>query len=89
MNAPLNGNHYHLVVVTFTSVDPGFPRGGTVGAKPKGGAPTYYLAKFGQKLHENEENWTEGDAFKILLCRSATVYVSAPAPFSSEKSWDV
>ena len=33
--------------------DPGFPRGG--GAKPRGGAPTYYLANFSQKLHENEE----------------------------------
>ena len=33
--------------------DPGFPRGG--GANPKGGAPTYYLANFPQKLHENEE----------------------------------
>ena len=34
--------------------DPGFPRGG--GANPKvGGAPTYYLAIFFRKLHENEE----------------------------------
>ena len=34
--------------------DPGFPRGG--GANPKGGgAPTYYLANFSWKLHENEE----------------------------------
>ena len=33
--------------------DPGFPRGG--GAKPRGGAPTYYLANFSRKLHENEE----------------------------------
>ena len=34
--------------------DPGFPRGG--GANPKGGgAPTYYLANFSQKLHENKE----------------------------------
>ena len=34
-------------------VDPGFPRGG--GTNPKGGAPTYYLANFSRKLHENEE----------------------------------
>ena len=33
--------------------DLGFPRGG--GANPKGGAPTYYLANFSRKLHENEE----------------------------------
>ena len=34
--------------------DLGFPRGG--GANPKGGgAPTYYLANFSGKLHENEE----------------------------------
>ena len=32
--------------------DPGFPKGGDV--KP-GGAPTYYLANFSRKLHENEE----------------------------------
>ena len=33
--------------------DPGFPRRG--GANPKGGAPTYYLAHFSRKQHENEE----------------------------------
>ena len=33
--------------------DPGFPRGG--GANPKVGVPTYYLANFSRKLHENEE----------------------------------
>ena len=33
--------------------DPGFPRGG--GTNPRGGAPTYYLVNFSQKLHENEE----------------------------------
>ena len=26
----------------------------------KGRAPTYYLAKICRKLHETEENWTEG-----------------------------
>ena len=38
--------------------DPGFPRGG--GANPKGGAPTYYLTNFCQKLHENEEILDQG-----------------------------
>ena len=38
---------------TNAVADPGFPRGW--GANPKGGAPTYYLANFSQKLHENEE----------------------------------
>ena len=38
---------------TFSVADPGFPRGGS--ANPKGGAPTYYLANFSRKLHENEE----------------------------------
>ena len=38
---------YHVTTVA----DPGFPRGG--GANPKGGAPTYYLANFSSKLHEN------------------------------------
>ena len=34
--------------------DQGFSRGG--GANPKGGGvPAYYLVKFFQKLHENEE----------------------------------
>ena len=37
--------------------DPGFPRRG--GANPRGGAPTYYLTNFSQKLHENEENLTQ------------------------------
>ena len=38
---------------SYPVADPGFPRGG--GANPKGGAPTYYLANFSRKLHENEE----------------------------------
>ena len=37
--------------------DPGFPRRG--GANPREGAPTYYLTNFSQKLHENEENFTQ------------------------------
>ena len=35
-------------------VDPGFPRRGG-GANLRGGVPTYYLANFPRKLHENEE----------------------------------
>ena len=31
---------------------------GGVGATPKMGAPTACLAKFSQKLHENDRNWT-------------------------------
>ena len=31
------------------------------GHQPQTGAPTYYLATFHPKLHENEENWTGGD----------------------------
>ena len=41
------------------------------GANPKGGANLLFDQNF-RKLHENEENWTEGEASKILLCRSAT-----------------
>ena len=43
---------------------------------PRGGAPTYYLAKFRQKLHENEENWTERGAcpkFYHTRCAIGTV----------------
>ena len=34
--------------------DPGFPRGGAP-TPEGGGAPTYYLANFSRKLHENKE----------------------------------
>ena len=34
-----------------------FPDGGA--PTPEGGAPTYYLTNFSQKLHENEENLTQ------------------------------
>ena len=52
--------------------------------QPKMGG-TYYLAKFRQKLHENEENWTEGGgtASKILLCRSA------PGKVGKKLTWDL
>ena len=42
--------------------DPGFPRGGGANHKWGGGAPTYYLANFSQKLHENEEILGRGGA---------------------------
>ena len=38
---------------TSSVADPGFPRGGA--PTPEGGAPTYYLANFSRKLHENKE----------------------------------
>ena len=41
-----------------TVADPRFPRGG--GANPLGGAPTYYLANFSQKLHEDKEMFALG-----------------------------
>ena len=56
----LTSSVLHLFTIIFyyslqvePVADPGFPRGG--GANPKGGAPTYYLANFSRKLHENEE----------------------------------
>ena len=59
--------------VSLPALDLGFPR---ARCQPeREGALTYYLAKFYQKLQENEESWTErGRASKILLCRSATGY---------------
>ena len=59
----------------FGSVaDPGFFRG--EGANPKGGrgAPTYYLANFSQKLHENEEILGRGGGRRVPRAplRSAT-----------------
>ena len=42
------------------------------------GAPTYYLAKICQKLHENEENWTDVDppqhAGLTMLCTRAKMF---------------
>ena len=35
------------------------------GAPNRKGAPTYYLAKFCQKLHENGENWIRGEGARI------------------------
>ena len=36
------------------------------------GVPSYYQAKFSQKLNENEENLAERGTSKILSCRSTT-----------------
>ena len=60
---------------TDTVADPGFPRGG---ANPKSRESTYYPAKFTWKLHENEENYTEGGgrASKLFLCKSAAANLS-------------
>ena len=64
----------NLIVMFITgALDPGFPREGW-SAIPKGGTPTYYLAKFHRKWHDNEKQRRilDGGASKILLCRSAT-----------------
>ena len=59
----------------FPAANQGFPRRGGGHQPEKRGAPTNYLDKFHQKLHENEENWTGGTTYKILLCRSATDFI--------------
>ena len=44
---------YESTLVEYKPVaEPGFSRGGCANL---GGAPTYYLTNFSQKLHENEE----------------------------------
>ena len=56
---------YMKLKVLYPVADPGFPRG--LGANPKGGVQTYYLANFSQKLHENEEILDQrGDASLAL-----------------------
>ena len=47
-----NTSDFRMQFQMYPVADPGFPRGGS--ANPKRG-PTYYLANFPQKLHENEE----------------------------------
>ena len=42
-------------IYSSTVADPEFPRG-TIIAEVR--VPTYYLAFFPRKLHENERNWT-------------------------------
>ena len=61
--------------LTISGKDPGFTMGGGGGATSRGaGRQPIILARFRQKLHENEENYTEREGTsKIVLCRSATV----------------
>ena len=47
-----------------------FPEEGAL--SPKIGSPTYYLANFSQKLHENEEILGRGGARPSRPLRSAT-----------------
>ena len=62
------------VLYSLSVADPGFPRGG--GTNPKGGAPTYYLANFSRKLHENEEILGRGGRASLVPpLRSATVFI--------------
>ena len=49
-----------------------FPEEGAL--TPKGGAPTYYLANFSQKLHENEEILGRGERVPRAPPRSATAF---------------
>ena len=49
-----------------------FADGGGRGANPKGWATNLLFGQIVRKMHENEENWTGGGRFKILMCRSAT-----------------
>ena len=66
----MRGNS-ETVIKDCPVADPGFPRGG--GANPKGGAPTYYLANFSRKLHENEEILDQrGARVPCVPLRSAT-----------------
>ena len=67
-----------------TVADPGFPRGG--GANPKGGVPTYYLAKFSRKLHENEEILGQRGGARGTPLRSATG-VGAPHELLGKSNW--
>ena len=53
--------------------DPGFPKGGGTNSRG-GGAPTYDVAKFSQKLHEIKRIWTPGVCIPHAHLRSATAY---------------
>ena len=74
----INLENYNIGVITFILIvpkcdrhkvlhlpvtDPGFPRGAT---------PTYYLANFSRKLHENEEILAQGTCPSRSPLRSAT-----------------
>ena len=67
----------YVIFKTNTSsvADPGFPRGGGANPTRWGGAQTYYLAKFSQKLHENEEILSQRGAHIPRPPRSATAAI--------------
>ena len=49
------------MLTTYCQLKPHLRQGAVTSGgstNPKGGMPTYYLAKFRRKLHGNEENWT-------------------------------
>ena len=52
-------NNFELITVA----DPGFPQGGGANSR---GVPTYDFAKFFQKLHEIERNWTPRGGVRAL-----------------------
>ena len=62
--------HFQFGSCWFAAADPGFPQGGR---QPQKLAPSYYLAKFCQKLHENEENWVGGTRPKLYYADAPLV----------------
>ena len=76
-----------MIHLCLPVADPGFLRGG--GANPKGGgAPTYYLANFCRKLHENEEILDQrGGASLAPPLRSATAYSAITEPRDAYHRW--
>ena len=59
---------------TISVADLGFPRGGC--AKPKGGAPTYYLPNFSRNCMKMKKFWPRGGGGPVpgAPLRSATAY---------------
>ena len=45
----------NVQIITFSRADPGFSVGGGANRPGEGGAPTYEIAKFSEKLHEIEK----------------------------------
>ena len=60
------------VVLLMTPVSKGGSRISKRGKKFQKKDVNLFFGQIFLKLHENEENWTEVGASKILLCRSAT-----------------
>ena len=62
-----------------------FPDGGA--PTPEGGAPTYYLTNFSQKLHENEENLTQRGGARVPAPppRSANAIITETNNHGSEE----